>query len=89
MVLSVFPKNYEIRKEEGITVLIEVTVKYGYIMVGDDSGEPFVFVVSVIGSKNIPTTEKNLAVTDLQSILTPLFVTVDIFALVVPYLFSV
>ena len=58
-------------------------------MVGDDSREPFVFVVSVIGSKNIPTTEKILAVTDLQSILTPLFVTVDIFYLVVTYLFSI
>ena len=37
LVLSVFPKNYEIRKEEGITVLIEVTVMEGYLLEGDYS----------------------------------------------------
>ena len=36
-----------------------------------------------------PTTVKKLAVTSLQQILSPLFITVDKFTLVVPYFFDV
>ena len=45
--------------------------------------------MAVLGSTRRPTTLENLVVTDLQHILTPLFTTVDIFSLVVPYLFDV
>ena len=47
------------------------------------------FSMDVLGSTIIPNTVKKLAVTDLQRILNPLFITVDIFALSVPYLFNV
>ena len=45
--------------------------------------------MAVLGSIRRPTTVKILAVTALQRILTPSFITFDIFALVVPYLFTV
>ena len=51
----------------------------------DVSKEPFGFAMSVIGSIRIPTTVNKLDVTALQCIMTPSFVSLDIFALVVPY----
>ena len=53
------------------------------------SREPFGFTMDVLGSKRIPTTVNTLAVTDSKCILTPLFITVEIFARVVPNLFAV
>ena len=44
--------------------------------------------MSVLGSTRRPTTVKKLVVTALQRILTPSFITVDIFTLVAPYLFA-
>ena len=58
-------------------------------MEGDDSREPFDFPIAVTSSKIRPTTVNTWVVTALQRISTPLFITVDIFALVVPCLFSV
>ena len=55
----------------------------------DASREPFGFSMTVIVPKIIPTTVNDLAVTALQCIMTPSFVTLDMFALVVPYLFAV
>ena len=58
-------------------------------MEGYSSIEPSVFTMSVLDSTTRPNNVKKLVLTVLKCILTPLFVTVDIFALVVPYLFSV
>ena len=44
--------------------------------------------MAVLNSTRRPTTVNTLVVTALQRILTPSFITVDIFALVVPYLFA-
>ena len=53
------------------------------------SRESFVFEISVLlGSTRGPITVNKFAVTALQRILTPLFITIDIFALVVTYLFA-
>ena len=54
-----------------------------------DSREPFGFSIAVIGSTIRPTSVNKLAVIALQHIMTPSFVTLDMFALVVPYLFPV
>ena len=51
--------------------------------------EPFGFEMDVLGSKRRSTTVKKFSMTALQHILTPSFITVDMFALVVPYLFAV
>ena len=50
-----------------------------------NSIEPLSFALDVIGSTRRPTTVKKLAVTAFKPITTPLFVTLDMFALVVPY----
>ena len=57
-------------------------------MEGYTSREAFGFAISVLSSTIRPTTLKELVVTALQNILTPSFITVDMFALVVPYLFA-
>ena len=51
----------------------------------DASIEPFGFAMAVIGSTRRPTTANKLAVIALQHIMTPSFVSLDMFALVVPY----
>ena len=81
-------KKKELNKEEYITVLVEVTAMEGCIMKGDTSREPFSLPMAILGSKIRPTNVKKLAVTALQHILTPLFITFDIFALAVPYFFA-
>ena len=58
-------------------------------MEGDASREIFGFAMAVLSSTIRLTTVHTLVGTALQLILTPSFVTADIFALVVPYLFSV
>ena len=79
----------ELGREEGIPGPLEVTLKYGYLMEINAPIEPFGFEFDIIGSTRIPTTVNTLAVTDLQRILTPSFVTIDMLALVVPYLFGI
>ena len=51
----------------------------------DASKELFSFAMVVIGSTTRPTSVNKLAVTALQHTTTPSFVTLDMFALVVPY----
>ena len=58
-------------------------------MEGYVSREIFGFAISLLGSKRRPSPVKKLYVTVLQCILTPPFITVDIFSLVVSYLFYV
>ena len=53
------------------------------------SGESFVFAMGVIGSTRRPTIVKKSAVIVLQCIMTPSFVSLGIFYLVVPYCFDV
>ena len=57
-------------------------------MEGDTSREPFGFAMAVLGSTIMPTTVNSWLVTAVKLVLTPLFITVDIFALVVPLTFS-
>ena len=55
----------------------------------DDSREPFGFeMIVILGSTRGPSAVNKFAVTTLKCILTPLFITVDIFALVDQYLFD-
>ena len=58
-------------------------------MLVDSSREPFGFSMSVLVPTGRSTTLKQLVVTALQCILTPLFVIFDIFDLVVLYLIYV
>ena len=53
------------------------------------SREAFGFLRDVIDSKTRPTSLNKLAVIFLQRITNPLFISFDMFALVVPYCFSV
>ena len=82
-------KDKKLEREEYITSLIEVTVQGGWLTDIYASIEAFGFVMDVLGSTIRPTIVKNLAVTILQRIMTPLFVSLYMFALVVPYLFYV
>ena len=66
-------------KERIITGIIEVTVMRGFLIERYTSREPFGFVMAVLGSTKIPTTVNKLAMADLQRILTPSFMTVDMF----------
>ena len=79
----------ELKREECITGLLEIIFKYGYLMEGYASIEPFYFTMDVPSSTIRPTTVNTWVVTFLQLILTPSFITVDIFGLVVKYLFFV
>ena len=56
-------------------------------MVIYDSIEPFGFAMAVLGSTRIPNTINNLAMNVLKCILTPLFISVEMFSLVVTYIF--
>ena len=53
------------------------------------SRENFGFSISLLGSTRRTTTVNKLALAAFQHIMTSLFVTLDMFALVVPYLFYV
>ena len=84
---SVLPKKKELNRDEHKTGLLEVIVTECYQMEGGDSREPFGFSNSLPSSRLRPTTVNTWVMTALQWILTPLFISVDIFALVVPYFF--
>ena len=68
---------------------------YGYTVIGCflieiyASIEPFYFSMIILGSTIRPTTVNKLAVTALQHMLTPSFISVDIFVLFFPYMFDV
>ena len=64
--------------------MLEVTVTEGYIMDVYDSIEPFYFSMTVTSSAITPNTVNIWVGTALKWISTPLFITVDIFAVVVP-----
>ena len=50
----------------------------------DASIQPFGFAMFVLGLTRRPTTDKKLAMTNLQRIMTPSFITIEMFALLVP-----
>ena len=89
MDISIPPKKKDLDRDGDTTRLLEVTVIGGFQMEIYALRKTLSVSIVVIDSTRRPTTVKNVAVTALQRILTPLFITVDIFALVVPYLFDV
>ena len=90
MDLSILPKEKDLDREGGTTGLLEVNIMASYTMEIYASREPFVLAMAVLlGSIRGPTTANKCSVTALQRILQPSFITVDMFALVVLYLFVV
>ena len=82
-------KNKGLEWERYITGILDVTAMLGCLMEIDASIEPFGFSVAVLGSTRRPTTVNKFYLTALKRIMTPSFVTLDMFALVVPYFFAV
>ena len=80
-------KYKKLEREGYITGLIEVTVQVGFLMEIYSSREPFGFEMDVLCSKRIPTNVNKLAVIVSQFIMTPSFVSLIMFSLVVPYFF--
>ena len=70
--------------------MLEFNVIGFCLMEIDDSIETFELSRYVLlGSTREPTTVNNFSMTDFQCILTPSFITVEMFDLVVPYCFAV
>ena len=59
-------KNNELRREEGITGMLEFTLTKIYLMEVYASIQPFGFAIAVLVSTRIPNNVKKLVVTDLQ-----------------------
>ena len=89
MDLRILLKNKRLYREIYLTILIKLTVQVNFLMEIGVSREPFVFSMAVLGSTIRPTTINTFSVIYYQHIMTPLFITLDMFALVVPYLFDV
>ena len=83
------PKDKKLERDGDITVLLKVTVQGGCLMERDGSREAFGFARDVIGSTRRRNIVNKLAVVVLQRIMTPSFVSLDMFALAIPYLFAV
>ena len=81
-------KEKKLDREGDIPVLLEVTVQRGCIMERDTSKEAFGFARDVIGSTRRPNIINKLDVLVLKCIMTPLFIYLDMLALVVPYNFD-
>ena len=79
----------ELKREEYVTGLLEVTVTEGYLMEVDASREPCDFAMFVTSSRISSTSGNTWVVTALQIISTLSFIVVYMFALVIPYLFAV
>ena len=71
-----------------LTRLIEVTVMGVCLMERYASREPFGFAMAVLGSIIRPTTVDKFAVTDLQRIMNPSFIALDMLAIFVPSSFD-
>ena len=82
-------KEKTLDREGYITVLTEVTFQGFCLMERDSSLGDFGFEIDVIGSTIRPTIVNKLAVIVLQHIMTPSFISLDMFDIVVPYLFAV
>ena len=77
--LSIFPKKKKLNSEGDITGLLEVTVQVSLLMEIDASREAFGFERDVIGSTRRFTIVNKFIVIFLKRIMTPLFVSLDIF----------
>ena len=88
LVLSILPKEKKLERKGDITGLLEVTVQVVCLMERDTSREAVGFARDLIGSTRRRTIFNKLAVIVLQHIMTPSFVSLDMFALVVPYFFG-
>ena len=88
LVCSMLMKKKQIKREEYITGLLEVTVTEGFLMEGYSGRETFVFEMVVLSSTRSPTTVHIWVVTALQLILLLLFVIAEIFSLVVILIYS-
>ena len=89
MDIRILLKNKKLDREEDITVYLEVSVMGCCLLRRDSQMKPFGFSRDVIGSTRRPTIVNKLAVIVLQDIMTHLFVSLDMFSLVVTYLFAV
>ena len=87
LVLVIFLEKKELRREGGITVPLEVTAIEGELIEGYVSIEPFGFTIYVLVSSKRDYTIKNLVLIALQHILNTSFITIELFALVVPFYF--
>ena len=77
--LSIFPIKKKLNREGYITVLLEVTVQGIFIMEIDASREAFGFSRDVIGSTRRCTIVDKFVVIVLKRIMTPSFVSLDMF----------
>ena len=78
--ISIFHKNKKLSKEGDITGSLEVTVQVSCLMEKDASIEAFGFARDVIGSTRRCTIVYKFAVIVLKRIMTPSFVSLDMFA---------
>ena len=77
--LSIFNKNKEVNREGDITGLLEVTVQVSCLMEIYASKEAFGFASDVIGSTRRCTIVDKFVVIVLKRIMTPSFVSLDMF----------
>ena len=82
-------KGIKLESEGYITGSLEFNIQVGYPMEIHASREAFGFSRYVIGSTIRRAIAKKLAMIVLQCITTPSFVSLDMFAVVVQYLFSI
>ena len=77
--LSIFPKNKKLNREEDTTGLLEVIFKGICLMEKDAPREAFILARDVIGSTRGCTIVKKFILIILKCIITPSFVSLDIF----------
>ena len=80
MYLSILPKKKKLNREGDTIGLLEVTVQGSYLMEKYASKEAFVFARDVIGSTRRCTIVNKFIVIVLKCIMTPSFVSLDMFA---------
>ena len=79
MDLSIFPKKKKLNREGDITGLLEVNVQGIFLMEIDASRDAFGFARDVIGSTRRCTIVDKFVVIVLKRIMTPSFVSLDMF----------
>ena len=77
--MSILPKKKKLNRERDTIGLLEVTVQGSFLMKKYASREAFVFARDVIGSKRMCTIVDKFVVIILKRIMTPLFVSLDMF----------
>ena len=77
--MSIFTKNNKLNREGYTTGLVEFTVQGSYLMEKYASREAFGFARDVIGSTRGYTIVNKFIVIFLKCIMTPLFVSLDMF----------